>query len=439
IALAGLLSLGIARYISAPILNLTEAASQITKGNLEVETTVNTKDEIGALSTVFNSMTRRLRTIINELEDRVAVRTRELDEQNKSLAYRSQQLSTIADVARTVVAEQDLEILLSQVTHLISERFDFYHVGIFLIDPAGQYAVLRAANSEGGQRMLARQHKLRVGQVGIVGFATGTGQARIATDVGEDSIYFNNPDLPRTRSEMALPLKDGDNVIGALDVQSMVPDAFLNEDIELFGTLADQVAVAIANSRLHEETQETLKEMQDIHQQYLRESWTEKVEESEQISYRYTLHGTTATEPLPLEEINPALESVNPITPENNTLKLPIILRGETIGVIQIQGADETSSWDAAQISTMEKVSDQIALALENARLFEETAKRADRDRKVLEITSKIRSTTDFNEMLEIAVNELKRELHASGAQIILQQNDANQQEKTPADNGHNL
>ena len=282
IVLTGFLSLAIARVISAPILKLTDAASQISKGNLDIETHVSSKDEIGTLAVVFNSMTRRLRTIINELEDRVSARTKELDEQNKSLAHRSQQLTTIADVARSVIAENDLETLLSQVANLISERFNFYHVGIFLIDPAGQYAVLRAANSEGGQRMLARQHKLRVGQVGIVGFATGTGQARIATDVGEDAIYFNNPDLPRTRSEMALPLKDGDKVIGALDVQSMKSNAFSTEDIELFNTLADQVAVAIVNSRLYEETQQALKEMQEINRQYLRQAWSEKLEESEQ-------------------------------------------------------------------------------------------------------------------------------------------------------------
>lgn len=438
IVLTGFLSLAIAQVISAPILKLTNAAAQISKGNLDVETQVRSKDEIGTLAVVFNSMTRRLRTIITELEDRVAARTKELDEQNKSLAHRSQQLTTIADVARSVIAENDLETLLSQVANLISERFDFYHVGIFLVDPAGQYAVLRAANSEGGQRMLARQHKLRVGQVGIVGFATGTGQARIATDVGEDAIYFNNPDLPRTRSEMALPLKDGDKVIGALDVQSMKSNAFSTEDIELFNTLADQVAIAIVNSRLYEETQQALKEMQEINRQYLRQSWSEKLEESEQTSYRYSLEGISTTDPLSIQEVQPILESKTPIIPKSKTLQLPIILRGETIGVIQIQKPDQAGEWEPAQISTIERVSDQIALALENARLFEETAKRAERDRKVLEITSKIRSTTDFNEMLEIAVSELKRELNASGAQVILQQNTLSKDPGTStADNGH--
>jgi GAF domain-containing protein/HAMP domain-containing protein len=440
IALTGFLSLGIARVISAPILKLTDAASQVSKGNLEVNAQVRSKDEIGTLAVVFNSMTRRLRTIITELEDRVSARTKELDEQNKSLAHRSQQLTTIADVARSVIAENDLETLLSQVTNLISERFDFYHVGIFLVDPAGQYAVLRAANSEGGQRMLARQHKLRVGQVGIVGYATGTGQARIATDVGEEAIYFNNPDLPRTRSEMALPLKDGEKVIGALDVQSMKSNAFSTEDIELFNTLSDQVAVAIVNSRLYEETQQALREMQEINRQYLRQSWSEKLDETEQLSYRYSLEGISTTDPLSIEDVKPVVESNSPIVPESRTLQLPITLRGETIGVIQIQKPDQAGEWDSSQISTIERVSDQIALALESARLFEETAKRAERDRKVLEITSKIRSTTDFNEMLEIAVNELKRELNASGAQVVLQQNvSLKDQDEPDNDNGHHL
>ena len=432
VALVGFFALGISRVLSEPILSLTSAAAEITKGNLNVKADVKTSDEIGVLANVFNSMTERLRTIINELEERVAARTRELADQNKSLAYRSQQLSTIADVARSIVAEQDLELLLSQVTVLISERFEFYHVGIFLIDPAGQYAVLRAANSEGGKRMLARQHKLRVGQVGIVGFATGTGQARIATDVGEDSIYFNNPDLPLTRSEMALPLKAGDMVIGALDVQSTVPNAFRNEDIELFSTLADQVAIAIVNSRLFEETQETLREMQDVHRQYLKQTWSSEAEERQQIGYRYTLLGTTAEGLLQSEEITFSVESGNSSTgtsaapTPDNTLRLPIKLRNEPIGLIQIQGADDPRDWNPAKIAAIEKLSDQIALALENARLFEETAKRANRDRKVLEITSKIRSTTDFNEMLQIAINELKQELNASGAQVILQQANMN-------------
>ncbi len=233
---------------------MQSTAEKISGGDLEAQAPIQTSDEIGALGRAFNTMTQQLKTFINELEDRVQDRTRELAKQNEALVFRSQQLQTVADVARQIVSAQELDELLPQITRLVSERFNFYHVGIFLLDENREYAVLRAANSEGGQRMLARKHQLKVGAVGIVGYATGAGQPRIATDVGEDAVYFSNPDLPETRSEMALPLKVGDLVIGALDVQSTVSNAFTQEDIALFTTLADQIAVAIRNNELYSQT-----------------------------------------------------------------------------------------------------------------------------------------------------------------------------------------
>ncbi len=165
------------RLISNPITLLTNTAEKIAVGNFDLQARVESNDEIGLLANAFNLMTRQLRTFINELEDRVQARTKQLAEQNDILQYRSRQLQTISDVAGSVASTQALEEFLNRVTTLISERFGFYHVGIFLIDEAGEYAELRATNSEGGKRMLARTHKLAVGQVGIVGFVTGNRQA----------------------------------------------------------------------------------------------------------------------------------------------------------------------------------------------------------------------------------------------------------------------
>ena len=150
---------------------------------------------------------------------------------------------------------------------------------------------LRAANSTGGRKMLARQHKLQVGQIGIVGYVTGEGKPRIATDVGQDAVFFNNPDLPETKSEMALPLKVGDHTIGALDVQSVDSNAFSNDDIELFSTLADQVAIAINNNQLYEETTLALSESERVHRQYLNQEWTRQSTEANVSSIRYTNEG----------------------------------------------------------------------------------------------------------------------------------------------------
>ncbi len=344
--IVGVLITIVSNLFTNPILHLTNAAEKISAGDLSAEAQVSSKDEIGMLGNVFNSMTRQLKNLIDTLESRVQERTEQLAKQNEALTFRSRQLQTVADVARSIVSNRDLESLLNDVTNLISERFGFYHVGIFLLDQKGEYAVLRAANSPGGRKMLARQHRLKVGQIGIVGYTTGSGQPRIATDVGSDAVYFNNPDLPETRSEMALPLKVENRVIGALDVQSTESNAFTEEDIELFTTLADQVAIALNNNQLYSDTVKALEESQRLHRQYLNQEWTKQSRELAHTSYKYTAGNL---EPIKEEipEIETVMETARPIfkTRKSKTnesihesvLAVPILLRGETIGVIHLQ------------------------------------------------------------------------------------------------------
>ncbi len=265
--MAGIISLFVvfaASRFTKPIIELTQAAGKIADGDLSVQAKVTSDDEIGTLGNSFNSMTTQLRGLVDTLENRVRERTLQLGEQNEALQLRSRQLQTVADVARNIVSTRQVDSLLDLVTRLVSDRFGFYHAGVFLLDEAGEFAELRASNSPGGQKMLGRHHKLRVGQVGIVGYVTGTGEPRIATDVGADAVFFNNPDLPGTRSEMALPLKLGDLIIGALDVQSIEPDAFSQEDVALFTTLADQISVAIENANAYEISQQTVEEMKEL-------------------------------------------------------------------------------------------------------------------------------------------------------------------------------
>jgi len=428
--LIGIIATILARFISNPIVRLQSTAEKLSSGDLEAQAPIQTSDEIGALGRAFNTMTQQLKTFINELEDRVQDRTRELAKQNEALVFRSQQLQTVADVARQIVSAQELDELLPQITRLVSERFNFYHVGIFLLDENREYAVLRAANSEGGQRMLARKHQLKVGAVGIVGYATGAGQPRIATDVGEDAVYFSNPDLPETRSEMALPLKVGDLVIGALDVQSTVSNAFTQEDIALFTTLADQIAVAIRNNELYSQTVQALKEAQRVHQRYLEQEWEKEISESNYRTYVYTPGGLVAQDTIYTPEIQRSLETGERVLismPEGVSdrapvMAIPINLRGQNIGIIQVQEKPGASrEWTEDEISIVQSVSDQVSQALENARLFEQTTRRANRERKVLEITSHIRSTNDPQAMLQIALEELQQALHTTRAQILIQ------------------
>lgn len=435
--LVGLIATLLAQGFSNPIQKLTSTASKVSEGDLTARAVVETNDEIGTLANAFNSMTTQLNALINSLEDRVRERTQELATQNEALFYRSRQLQTVADVARGIAGAQDLEALLAQITSLISERFNFYHVGVFLLDDKKEFAVLRAANSEGGKRMLARQHKLSIGKVGIVGYVTSTGEARIATDVGDDAVFFNNPDLPMTRSEMALPLKVSGQIIGALDVQSTASSAFSMEDIALFNTLADQVAIAIENNRLFTETASALEEAQNIHRQYLRQEWNRELAARQHQGYVFTPQGIVEQEPE--EQVFDLVQGQDaPVTakaPDENrtTAAASIQVRGETVGVIRVQDNGIDREWTEDELNTIKSVADQVAVALENARLFEQTVRRAEREKKALEITNKIRSTNDPQEMLRIAVAELQGALNASRAQIIM----APQGNETEPSNGN--
>jgi GAF domain-containing protein len=257
--------------------------------------------------------------------------------------------------------------------------------------------------------------------------------ARIATDVGADAIFFNNPDLPHTRSEMALPLIGGSQIIGALDVQSTQPNAFTQEDINLFSTLADQVAIAVMNSRAFEETQYALAEAQMVHRQYLQQEWSRELAEKDHYAYEFTPQGLVTRDRVESEEIDTVFSTGEMLlrnSVQNNAgqkpavLGIPIKLRGETIGIIHLQ--DESAlprEWVNEDIQIVQTIADQVAQALENARLFQQTLRRADRERKVIEISSKIRSTNDPEQMMQIAVEELQHALHASKTQVILNQN----------------
>lgn len=431
-SLVGMIAIVISRLLNRPIASLMQTAQRIAKGDLDARVKVTSSDEFGMLGNAFNQVTSQFRSLISELEERVRERTQELEKQNGVLISRSKQFQTVAEVARQIVTANDMESLLTTVTHLISDRFGFYHIGIFLLDENKEYALLRAANSEGGQRMLARRHMLPVGKVGIVGYVTGHGEPRIATDVGEDAVYFNNPDLPNTRSEMALPLKVNNEIIGALDIQSVEPNAFQPDDIDLFTALADQVAIAINNNRLYSETLRALDEAQTLHRQYLRSEWDQDINERKVHGYLYNRLGITPQEAeIPIWETvlktgEPVIET-NPVGEggqDQAVMAVPISVRGETIGVIHVQDQGEDREWTEDEIAVINGVANQVAIALENARLFENTVRRADRERKVLEITAQIRSTNDPAQMMQIAISELQRTLGASRAQIYVRQQD---------------
>ncbi len=365
---------------------------------------------------------RELNMLRRSLEDRIAQRTSQLERSNKIYERRVRQFEAVAQVTRVITAIQDLDTLLPYITQVISEQFEIYHTGIFLIDKQGEYAVLRAANSEGGRRMLQRGHKLRVGQTGIIGFVTATGQPRIALDVGADAVYFNNPDLPNTRSEIGLPLRYAGQIIGALDVQSAEPNAFIQEDIETLLTLADQVSASINSATMLMEMQNKLKEYQKSVEESTRETW--KVMRPPSLGIGIELKNAEI-QPLqqPLEE-EPAREAVEKnkivLSAEEGApsiLAVPIRLRNQVIGVIRMRGNQHKFTNDDADI--VEAISERLSFALETATLLQATRRRAEIERVTTDISSRISSSTQFETILQTAARELSRAL--GGSDVLVQ------------------
>jgi GAF domain-containing protein len=404
--------------LTSPLVRLTQTAEEIAGGNLNAHTSIGTRDEIGVLSRTLNSMTSALRGLIESLEQRVRDRTAALEVASRQANRRAAQFEAVTQVTRAISAIRNVGELMPRVASVISTQFGYYHVGIFLNDEPSQQTYLIAANSEGGRRMLARRHRLKIGEQGIVGHVAATGEERVARVVGEDRVFFENPDLPTTQSEAALPLRTGGKVLGVLDVQSTAEDAFTPEDIEILKVLADQVSLAIDNTRLFETTQRSLLDVETLYRQYVRNAWERLSREEDITGFRYStlgampMHGTGKDAAIGSRATSPL--------PAANALKVPIKLRGEVIGDLIVEGPTDTD-WSQDEIDLVQAVADRVALSAENARLFDETTRRAERERLVTEITSRIRGSNDPQAMIRTALDELKNALGATHIQIIPQ------------------
>lgn len=409
LSIAALASYGMGNSITAPLEKLTNVARQVAAGDLDATAEVTTADEIGILGNTLNNMSATAKNLIANLEELVVERTRLIER-------RFSQVQAAAEVGKAVAAQRDLEELLNLTTQLISSRFGFYHVGIFLLDPRSEYAILMAANSSGGKKMLDRKHKLRVGAEGIVGTVASSGEARIALDVGEDAVYFDNPDLPNTRSEMALPLIAGGEVQGILDVQSLEANAFSAEDIPTLQILADQLAIAMQNARMLRDTQEALFTARKTTGEISQQGWQAMLEDVGATGYIGLAHGEVvhATENIDANT-SQALKTGNYLVSEDqHTIRIPVITRGHTIGMLRLTKSPFTEPWTPEEISDVESLSNQISSTLDSARLYNEAQQRAAREQTIGEITTSITAATEIDDIIRETVTQLGKALQDS-------------------------
>lgn len=249
IILSVLLAVGaswmITRTIASPLDNLVNTARQIAAGDLNRAARADRPDEINALAEAFNSMTTQLRDSINSLEQRVRDRT-------ETLRQRAVQLETSAKVSREITSILEIDDLLARVVELIRDAFGYYHVNVYLLNDDGTQLVLKASSGEAIPQMTS----LDMTSPSLNSEAAATQQAILLNDVIRDPRYLADPQLPETRSEVVVPMRMGGRVIGTVDVNSNARGSFTSEDVLVLQSLADQIAVAIENARLYEQSRE---------------------------------------------------------------------------------------------------------------------------------------------------------------------------------------
>ena len=339
----------------------------------------------------------------------------ELEKYTSILERQTARLQVGARVAREVSAILDVRQLLDETVNLISEEFDFYHTGVFMVGEMGEYAILRAASSEGGRRMLERGYRLPIGGDSAVGHVAATGEQRIVLDVGEDAVYFEIPDLPDTRSEICLPLRVGGRTIGVLDIHSTLGTAFFEDDVPGFQALADQLAVSIENARLVERAESQLRETERLYGEYSAAAWADLLSPGRPLGYVYDRVDILPATESPAPDL--ALERGGPGT-EGATLAVPLKVRGQTIGVLGVQEGDGVREWSPEEVAIVEAVSDQVAMALDGARLFGETRTRAEELAVLNELAQSLTALLTVDEVLEETYRGVSQLLDATSLYI---------------------
>ena len=373
------------RSVSDPINTLVQILQKIEQGDLKQRVPVITTDELATVAMHFNRMIVRLDELQSTLENQVAERTKQLTATN--------------EVGRVASSILDPEELLPRITNLITEQFNYYYSAIYLLDTSGKWAELKEATGQAGKVLKQNRHRLEVSGKSMVGKCIQERNPRIAQNTAEEKQRFENPLLPYTRSEVALPLIIGDRVLGALNVQSTKPADFGANVIETMQNMASQVAVALENARLFQEARQSIAELRAIQKQYLLEGWGNIQVHNEKLEYGVGEPSDIATQ----------------------VMKSSINLRDQSLGRVILESNEE---WTSDQQSLVDAITTQVAIALENARLVSESRQIAQRERALTEINSKIWESPTIDTVLQTVIKELGKRLDVSDITIELNLDD---------------
>ncbi|NWF67919.1 MAG: GAF domain-containing protein [Chloroflexi bacterium] len=405
--LALLLVLLFNQFFVTPLQNVRQALRAMSKGNFnEPVEAVARSDEFGQLAIAFVEMREQVQALIARLEQRIAARSRDIQ--------------ATQEISRFAATQRDIQILMNRVVELIVQYFpNIYHAQIFLLDPDNRYAVLRSSTGEPGRKLLERGHRLQVGSLSVIGRVTEQGQYIVARDTATSDVHRRNEFLPDTRSELAIPLRIGEKIIGALDVQSKKPDAFPEDEINVLQTMADQIAVAIENATLYQESLRSLAEIERSKRQQTQRDWEEYMQ-MERVREMSSEYGTKT--PLDISELrrqailHQRTMIGRPTERGTIAIAVPVTLRGQVLGAAEWELP--LADFGEDKVLLAQELVNRLAVSMENARLFQQSQLATERERLVNTISAKLTSKQDINDILQTALREVGQALRAPEVSI---------------------
>jgi GAF domain-containing protein/HAMP domain-containing protein len=432
LALGAIILMGIAvnRIVLRPLGQLSDVARQQLAGNLSARVELQSRDEFEQLGHTLNTLTEKLDDTLQGLDKTIAQRTHDLER-------RSAHLEASAEVSRVTAAILEPGPLIQQAVNLIREHFGLYYVGLFLVDEAGEWAMLRAGTGVAGRALLARGHRIRVGE-GMIGWSITRAQARVASQADADQVRLAIEELPDTRSEAAIPLRSRGQVLGALTVQSTETDAFDPVAVAALQTMSDHIAVALDNARLFAESQVILETTRQAFGQRTRDAWAELLRARPDWGYVYERQSILPAKddwPSGMRQAERSGQTVQKdlVRPGEPSLFIPIKVRDNVIGVL---GFAKTSSledaapsargtaplsrdrvevethWTPEEVTLLEALAFQLGLALDSAQLYRDTERGAIREQLIGEVTTQMRETLDVETVLRTAAREVRQALN---------------------------
>ena len=333
------------------------------------------------------------------LERRVAERTRDLERKTKQSNLASLIAQEIADL-------HDVPTLINKVVQLMAERGGYDHVGLYISDESQKLFYLQAASSQKGKELISQGYHSATDQSSVINEVLRQNRIFHTSEVSR-SLEFRDMNFPSIRSRAVFPMTLRGMLLGVLDVQSNHSSFFNQDDLDNLASLLRLLAISIENIRLFNDTRSLVEQLSHSATVQTRDTWL-RLTDKRTLAYQYTPSG-----------VRP-FESNGSKSQGESAMRVPIRLRGETIGMINLQRGANSPEWSERERGLVEKISTQTALALDNSRLIEDVQRNAQRDQILAAVSSRIRETLDLDVIMQKAVQEFVRSMNLKEAEIRL-------------------